>query len=264
VAFNLGEFLQENRRFLAGTVVAAALFVVGTAIVGAVFGSELEAARFDVTQGKGKASKDPLFTAKNLETARKQEEALKASVDALAARLRFVPRPEFQLKDGGASPANQYLDIAARMREARLEEARARGVDLVESAGVPDRSPTQLEEIRRTLRGLDLVDRVLEILIRSRVRAVERIQIASERGREKRASPLFREEVRVEVDFLATSPALSAFLEATQERTPPLTIDSFDAVGGGASGKAAVSGGEPLVRVSVVFAALEPLAPESE
>ncbi len=258
MAFDLNAFLQENRKFLAGSVVGLALFITGRALVGSVYGSELQSARFDVLSGQGKP-RGPWFVQANLQEARAQEESLTAAFARLSKRVAFVPRPAFQIQEGGASPANQYLDIASRMREQRLDDARSRGIDLADNAGLPDRAPTQLEEIRRTLRGLDLADRVIGLAIDAGVDSIDRLQLAMQRSSKGAEESLFRDEIRVEASIKATSRALSAFLEATQASDPPLMIAAYDAPALGSQGRVAAttSTGEALVQVAITFEALE-------
>ena len=259
MAVQLHEWLQENRKFLAGAVVASALFIAGTVVIGALYGRDLQSARREQHQ-VGNVAKETRFTKANLESARGQEDALTKAAKGLDERLRFETRPEFQLKPNAGSPANQYLDIAAALRERRLDEARARGIDVPDHSGMPERAPTQIEDIQRTLRGLDLVDRVLEQAFRARVRGVERIAIEKARGRERKSASLFRDEVKVEIVLLASSPALSTFLEGTQEGRAPLVIESFASVPAAAgAGRSSAARGEALVRATAVFVALDPI-----
>lgn len=258
MAFDLNAFLQENRRFLAGVAVAGAVFIVGTAVIGSVFGAEHLRSRSELQGLTARAAKEPLFTKANLDEAKEQQSKLAACVESLGDRLRFKPRPEFQLKDGGMSPANQYLDIAARMREDRLDDARSRGVDLVDSAGVPDRAPTQIEEIRRTLLGLDLIDRILRHAVAARVRSIERVSLQLPKVRTDRRSVLYREEIRVETEIVAGSRALSSFLEATLGGDAPLTLESLESQSLAGNAR----WGDGAVRVSATFLLLDPTPPK--
>ena len=164
-----------------------------------------------------------LYSAKNLEAAKDQQKQLEATVKTLMKRLAFVPREAFMLKDGGPSPANQYIGIATSMRERRLDEARSRGIDLVDNAGIPDRSPTEVEEIRRTLRTLDLIDRVLDLAIAPGTRSIDKITLVSERRRrahrplDRRGDPRRVRHGDDLADALGT-------LEASQASDPPLTL----------------------------------------
>jgi hypothetical protein len=266
MAFDFNTFLQENKKLLMGGFVGAALFAVSYAVIDSFVWDEWRSAARDIATIRNKAAKEETYSQKNLEQATAQQQQLDESVKSLVARLQFVTRPEFQLKDGGASPANQYWDIATRFRERRLDDARSRGIFLLESAGIPDRAPTQPDDIRRTLKGLDLTDRILEFAIQAGVRSIDRITMSadasqpggvSQSGNAERQDLYIREEVKVEVEMDLSSKALSQFLEATQSAKPPLTIQEFrsdvrDPQTGGRVGR-----GESMVHVLVRFAALD-------
>jgi hypothetical protein len=256
MAFDLNSFLQDNKKFLAASVLGAGVFFVAYAVVDSYAGAELRSARAEVGALRAKMNNAQLYTAKNLEEAKAQQKELEATVEKLTARLNFDRRPQFKLEDGGASPANQYIKIAAKMREQRLDDARARSIDLVDNCGIPDRSPTETEDIRRTLRTLDLIDRVLELAIVPGVRSIDRIAIVSDKGGE-RVGKAIREEIRVEFEMVMTSPARSAFLEASQAFQPPITILAIDDT---ALGSASGGGrGDSWIRVNLVVAALDVL-----
>lgn len=267
MAFDLNQFLQENKKFLIGTAVAGALFIAASATIGSLVWDEFHSAKATVSSVVARSGKEVLYSDKNLKEARAQEEALQGAVESIAARLRFVTRPEFQLKDSGGSPANQYLDIVARFRERRLDDARSRGIDIVDHCGVPDRSPTQPEDIRRALRGIDLVDRALECAIRAGVRTIDRIVIQYDSNNAAAASgAILREEIRVDLEMDATSRAFSTFLELTQKPpigTTPIPMDELSADTREASTGGRVARGESMVRISLKMSALD-VASEKE
>ncbi|MBI3817723.1 MAG: hypothetical protein HY286_03445 [Planctomycetes bacterium] len=257
MAFDLNNFLQENKRFLLGAFVGGAVFVTGYTVIDAYVWDDIRVAAHEIGSDKSKVNKEDYFSQKNLDEAKAQEEKLNQSIKALTAKLAFVSRAEFQLKDGGASPQNQYLDIASRFREKRLDDARSRGIDICDNCGVPDRSPTQAEDIRRTLRGLDLADRVIECAIGAGVREIKKITVAADAQFAGREDSYIRDEVKVEFEIEANSRALSAMIELTQASNPPLTIDEFssDVRDAGSSGRA--GRGESLVHIQIKFAAIE-------
>jgi hypothetical protein len=257
VAFDLNAFLQDNRKFLAGSLLGVGVFFAGYALIDSYAGADLRAARNEVGVLRGKMGNASLYSTKNLAAAQEQQKQVEASVKALAKKLNFDRRPQFLLKDDGPSPANQYIGIAAAMRERRLDDARARGIDLVDNVGIPDRSPTEAEDIRRTLRTLDLIDRVLELAIAPGTRSIDKISIVSDRGGE-RSGKAIQEEIRVELDMVMTSARLSAIKEAAEVSDPPLTIEQIDetSLGSGSGGR-----GDSLVRVLLTVAALDVAVP---
>jgi hypothetical protein len=258
MAFDLNTFLQTNKKFLAGALLGTGVFFVGHVIIDSVFGNDLVTSRREVASVKSKMTNNSYFSAKNLEEAKAQQKVLDETLQSLTQKLAFTSRAQFQLKDGGASPSNQYLGIAAEFRERRLDDARSRGVDLVDNVGIPDRSPTEPEDIRRTLRALDLVDRILGFALVPGTRAIDRIQIVSDREAAVRTDRWLREDIRVEFEMSLTSEALTSILEGTQAMTPPLTIVTFDATTIGTAG----GRGDGFVRLLVTFAALDVAAPK--
>lgn len=257
MAFDLNNFLQENKKFLLGSFIGAAFFVAGYAVIDSFVFDDMRSSARDVAAVKARLAKEELYTQKNLDEARSQETLLNDSIKSLATKLVFTTRPEFMLKDGGASPQNQYLDIASRFREKRIDDARSRGIDITDNCGVPDRSPTQPEDIRRTLRALDLADRVLECAISAGVRSIDRIQVHPDPAREDRGESMIREEIKVEFDMESSSRALSAFIEMTQSLNPPLTMDEYNSDARDPGGAGRVGRGESLIRVTLKFAALD-------
>lgn len=262
MAFDLNNFLNENKKFLMGTFVGAAFFAVAYAVINSYVWDDMRASARDVATHV-KNSKQEYYSQKNLDQARAEETRLNDTIKNLAERLTFVPRGEFQLKDGGASPQNQYLDIASRYRERRLDDARSRGIDITDSCGVPDRAPTQAEDIRRTLRALDLADRVVDCAIQAGVRAMDKITVSAEPPAAQSGETLVRDEVRVEFEMEASSKALSAFLEFTQAFNPPLTIEEYNSDARDPSSAGRVGRGESLVHFTIRFAALD-VAPVKE
>ena len=258
MAFDLNAFLQDNKKFLAGAFLGVGVFFAGYALVDSYAGADLRASRNEVAAYRAKMGNAQLYSAKNLEAAKDQQKQLEATVKTLMKRLAFVPREAFMLKDGGPSPANQYIGIATSMRERRLDEARSRGIDLVDNVGIPDRSPTEVEEIRRTLRTLDLIDRVLDLAIAPGTRSIDKITLVSERGGERTGRSI-AEEIRVEFDMVMTSPTLSGLLEASQASDPPLTLIYGDmtSLGSGSGGR-----GDSLVRVTLTAAAITLTTPQ--
>ncbi|MFN0206714.1 MAG: hypothetical protein ACKVS6_10440 [Planctomycetota bacterium] len=261
MAFDLNTFLQENKKYLMGSFVGAAVFLAAYAIIDSFVWDEIRSAKREVSTIDIKRKKEEFYSQKNYDEAAAIQQKLDESITTIIDRLKFIPRPEFQLKDGGASPANQYLDIATKFRDKRGDDARSRGIVLIESAGIPDRAPTQPDDIRRTLVGIDLIDRVLGFAIESGARAIDRIVITTDTSA-VRAGSAIREEIKVEFEMEFTSRALSQFLEMTQATIPPLTIDDFrstlrEAQSGGRAGR-----GESLIQVFVRFAALDAAAPK--
>lgn len=253
MAFDLNTALQANKRFLAGTVLAAGVFFAATALVDSFLGGDLTTSRNEVASARAKMSRGKLYNAKNLEAARAELASLEESVAALGSRLRFAPREAYQLKPSGGSPANQYVGIAAEVRERRLDDARSRGIDLVDHVGIPDRSPTDVEEIERTLRCLDLIDRVIGLLLLPGTRSIDRISVVSDRRDATATGRVLRDALRVEFEVNLTSQAFSQFIEASQALDPPITIESVDATAqGSGTGRS-----ESLVRVLLTVSALE-------
>lgn len=251
-------FLQQNRKFLIGACLGAVVFLVGRTVTARTVGDSLETAQRDIRR-EGNKLKEARYGAKELAKAKEARDGVAAGFEALRARVEFVPNPRFVLPEGTSSATTFYLDAAAKAREDLRAKAARADVDFDERLGLPPLSPASKEEIRRTLRALDLAHRLVERGIEARVRRIEEIRGVEARVRRKggeKGSGGFLEEIRVSVKVTGPAASVARFLEETQrgERILPL---------GGAAALVRSPEREGEVVATVEFASLE-VHPERE
>ncbi|HET6204329.1 MAG TPA: hypothetical protein VFI25_16170 [Planctomycetota bacterium] len=219
-------FLQQNRKFLIGVSLGAVVFLVGRTVTARTVGDSLDAALLDIRR-EGRKLREQRYGPKELKKAREVRDGLAAGFEALRARVEFVPNPRFVLPEGASSPSVFYLEATAKAKEElRAKSARA-DVEIDERLGLPPLSPPTKEEIRRTLRALDLAHRLVDKAIDARVRRIEEIRPAEARGRRKsgeKGGGGFLDEVRISLKVSGPPPSVARFLEDTQrgERIVPL------------------------------------------
>lgn len=226
---DLGDFFGKNKTFCLVTAGGLAALLVGEAAIGMFYGNELDAARAQI-RTETKELKKELANKENLDTVQAALEKLTKGVGQIEGRTQFDGAKEFELVDGGVSPENQYFDIVTRTREKLVSRAHHANIDMPESLGLPALSPTNKEEIARYLRGLDLVQRALQMAIDSRIVRVDDLRIEPDsRTRRKvekdgKAAPM-TEEVRVKMKLLGSGAALTAFFQATQSGAKPFLLE---------------------------------------
>lgn len=224
---DLGEFFGKNKAFCLVIGGGLAGLLLGEALIGMVYGGELEAAQAQIRAASKELKKKDVANADNLATVKAALEKLQKGVAQIEGRTQFDGAKEFELVDGGVSPENQYFDIVTRTRERLVSRAHHANVDLPESLGLPALSPTNKEEIARYLRGLDLVQRAVTLAVEHRVTRIEDLRIEPESRTKKKdgkAGPM-TEEVRVRMKVMGSGAAITAFFQATQAGAKPFLLE---------------------------------------
>ena len=220
---NLDTIWQLHRRFLTGTAIALFVFLIGLAMIGNTAGKDLK--RYNLTAGKHKRTLNtPAYSRAQVGDLRARLSEMEQRTDALAneslppLRQKFIPA-------AGQSPTQHYIELTGTLRSELVTESLLNNVDIDDSLGLPAQSPTQPQMIARILRGLDVVDRVVNLAVRTGAIAVEDIQIASRIPKKRRAgapSKLDMTPVTMEIVFADVSPKtfLTAVMEASDGLGP--------------------------------------------
>ena len=222
---NLDTFWQTHRQFLVITAIGLGVFLIGEMIVGSLAGSNLAKAERDI-----RAAKRALAESSYSST---QVSELNNRLDGLELRtteLALLALPD--LREGfetpvGTSPSRHYIELTGRLRQELIAWAMRQNVEVDESLGLPPVSPTEAQTISRVLRGLDIVERVVRLAVRSGARAVEDIEITTRLRQHKRMrgmpeSPLDTTPVSAVVVFDgdAVYPFLQALLGSEEDGGP--------------------------------------------
>lgn len=180
---DLEEYWQENKRFLAQVGIGFVVFLIGLGVIGATVGARFEEKQRDVS-GLQRQLRDAYFGRTERNAATDDNEALVAAAVALREQVRFVPREQF--RGTGESQqrvdTNRYLTVASRVRTQLMPLASRFNVEVDETLGLPEQSPTRSDELERHLDALDVIERVVGIAIEERVAAVESIKVRLDPG----------------------------------------------------------------------------------
>jgi len=157
-----------------------------------------------------------------LSKVRRDNERYREQHEKVLERVHFAPRDKYILKPSEPSDV-QYFRIISQDRENLVEGAKILDITVADNLGMPDLSPTRKKEIQKTLIGLDIVNRVVEFAIESRVREVRSINLVPETGRRKKG---FVEEQRVRFKITGSAGSIAAFMEKLQSQDEFLAVDS--------------------------------------
>ncbi len=212
---DLDSYWQENKRFVLSVGAGVLVFLVGFAAESSVYGGDLQATRGEIGRLRRQLSEAP-YTAQDLQAVEGENQALRGSVEKLAAAVRFQPRQGFAADLASGSPSNQYLRTLSRVREDVQQRASRAGLELDSSLGMPELSPTVETEIVRYLEALDVVETVVDLAIRGRVDRIDKIQVRLDPGLASRAGLGKIERTRVAFTMSGDSLALASVIAWSQ------------------------------------------------
>ncbi|MCU0865188.1 MAG: hypothetical protein MUC36_15485 [Planctomycetes bacterium] len=240
---DLGAFVQENKRWLVGVGIGGLCWLIGSAIVQAIYdpGSAASA----------KSLKAPaeVYDQAALSAATTEAEQLAAERARLQRELAFVQGDKF-LPAGKGALDEYLLQIGRAMKRTIASAANEREVQFAD-ANVAWDAANGPDEIRATLFGLELLDEVQKRLfaahdqVRSKapeargLRALLALKLDTRRNRGgnlRTAKPgevdlrdLVMQE-HVTFQFQADEPVLLAFLESLRVPDRTLVLDSWQVV----------------------------------
>jgi len=203
---DFNDYWQENKRFLVSVASGLILFLIGSMIVGNVYGSEVRSLRRTLATNNSRLN-DERYTVADRKAALAENEALTAAVAELSELLDFEARPDFQLRADAGSPSNQYFSRVDRVTEELSSLASRNRLRLPNDLGLEMLMTTREDIIVRHLEALDLIDRVVRESLESGIDRIDSIQVRLDPKLGSRAG-LGRIE-RTSVKFKITSDAQS-------------------------------------------------------
>ncbi|MCB9878461.1 MAG: hypothetical protein H6835_12750 [Planctomycetes bacterium] len=233
-----GAFVQENKRWLIGCAIGGLCWLIGATVVDSLYTRTMPT-------GKSLGAPDEVYDQSALDAAQAENEALEAELKQLKASLTFVPAARYTTWNG---PADQHLFLTGReLKERVLQAASDRDV-LVDDGAIGWDVPTGVDDIRRVLIGLDLVDEVQRRLFEAHdatrsdddtargLVAVLALKLESLRNRRAMQSGRRRDGIDIDdlldqqtlnLQFQADEPTLAGFLEALREPQRTVVLDSW-------------------------------------
>ncbi|HVS18635.1 MAG TPA: hypothetical protein VMT18_08560 [Planctomycetota bacterium] len=200
---DLDGYWQENKRFVTSVAGGGVAFLVVWFVIDANLGRDLrrmESRRTNLTRDLA----EPMFGNAELDRARAENTALRASVAALRehsdfqARATFAPSPD-------QAPSSRYVGVVSSVRETLLQDAGRAGLVVPADLGLPTLAPTREAEIERTLEALDAVERLVRLAMAARVQRIDQIRIRLD-SRLLAGKPIADLE-RTEIEFALTGPS---------------------------------------------------------
>jgi len=196
---DLTDLWQQHKKFILAVAGALLLLLVGRGVLQGYF-------PVDEERRKAKANADAMR--KKPEIADSMVRDLQAEVDALKARhaelagaMRFKAGEDFVLPPGESEPRMFFFRRLRTLQTALVDAAAKQDIRVPDGLGLKELTPTDPEEIRRTLLALNVIQDVLVQAIGSGVRRIDTIHIEeAQRGHTKSSGHL--KELRLDFDVV--------------------------------------------------------------
>lgn len=177
---NFDAFWQSHRRFLTGAAGGVLVFLICRAVIDRTAGAEV--AGFErAIRASSQSLADFHVSAREVQRAEQRLADLERRAFELA-ELALPPGPdstafaEYRPR-AGQSPSQHYIEFTGLRRQELIRAALLRGAEIDESLGLPVESPTQPQQIERTLRGFYIVEQVVKSAVEYGAGAIEDIRI---------------------------------------------------------------------------------------
>jgi hypothetical protein len=237
---DVGAFVQENKRWLLGTAIGGLVWMIGSAVVQAIYDPGLAASP------KRLNAPSEVYDKPALAAARTESEQLAAERTRLQRELAFVQSERF-LPAGKGALDEYLLQVGRAQKRAIASAANAREVQFADSNVVWD-AANGPDEVRATLFGLEVLDEVQKRLFAAHdqvvaktpeargLRALMALKLDARRNRGNNPRPAKAGEVdlrdlvmqeHVSFQFQSDEPVLLAFLEALRAPDRTLVLDSW-------------------------------------
>ena len=209
-------YWQENRRFVLGVGAGLLAFLIGRAYIARTVGADLRKANGQIVSSEGALARLARegYSGDTIEAIERDNDALREALTRLRPLVDFRPRPDFTAEDDRVTPA-VFLGVAARLREELRPAAGRANVDLDETLGLPDQSPTREDELARHLLALDQIEHLVSIAIDERTDEIKRLRIRLDPGLRGRGTGQI-ERTRVDARLVGNNLSLLEVLRRLQ------------------------------------------------
>lgn len=193
---DLTDVWQQHKKFILAVAGALLLLLVGRGVLQGYF--PVDATRASATRIADSLRKTPEVQDVAVRDLQTEVDGLRARYAALAGSMRFKAGADFELPPNEPNPRIYFFGKLREMQKALVDAAAKQDIRVPDGLGLRDLTPTEPEEIRRTLVALGVIQDVLVQAISSGVRRVESIHVEeASRGR-SRATGFVKE---LHVDF---------------------------------------------------------------
>ena len=212
----MGDYWQENKRFLSLVGYGLLIFGIGWLILDGMYGGEVRTAK--QTYGRARiALTKGRYSLADRDLARDENDALKGALADLGELVTFSPRPAFVLPSGNSIEANRvYRESVERVRENLAVLAGRKRISLPQGLDLEMVKTNSFDVIERQLHALDLLERALTLAIEYDVKQIKRITLDLDPAFSARRGlgPVELSTVRIEA--VSTPQTVTAWLQATQ------------------------------------------------
>lgn len=208
---DLNDVWQGNKRFILGVGAGFVVFLIGQATIGSLWSAT--ASQQAVRSAGTKLNRLETPSRAQLSEVSGENERLSQRLDELVERMRFTLQEEYVLPAREPSPDLLYNEIRSAARDALVDVAARSNIQVAESLGLPDFTPSGREAIQRYLAGLNVVEQVVEAAIVAGVRAVPEIEIADTRARKRKSDESFIDALRVRFRIEGSSASIAEVLK---------------------------------------------------
>lgn len=224
---DLADLWAQHKKFILAVAGALLLLLVGRGVLQSNFPyAEVQRDAGKAAQQMGKAEEIPDSVVRDLEV---EVTELRARFADLTSTMRYKISDDFTLPPTEANPRLYFFKRLRDTQKALVDAAERQDIRVPDGLGLKDMTPTDPEEIRRTLLALDVIQHALVESIGAGVRRVETIRIEDDqRGKGKATG--FTKEMRVDFGIVGGERSLRALVAglidgAAQGRAPYLSID---------------------------------------
>lgn len=206
---DLTDLWQEHKKFILAIVGALLLWLVGQGVI---------SSRYDVDSVKSRVSsihsglrRKPNVKSGTVTELRTEVDELRGRLKRLVAEMDFRADDIFVLPPSEPNPTSHCWRTIRDVQKVLVDEAERLDIRVPEKLGLEDRAPNEPEEIRRTLRALNIIHNVVLACIQSGVRRVDRIRIEDEAKR-RSSGTSFVTELRVEFEILGSERSIRSVI----------------------------------------------------
>ena len=165
---------QEHKPFLLSVAGGVVLFFGAWWGIDSSLGKNSRKEATRIARAQADLRKE-FYSARDLQLAKGQNEALRAALGDLSAACEFHAREGFAAGKG-ASVESQYIATVYRVREELLQLAGRANLVLPKDLGLAAQAPTRPTELQRSLECLDAVDRFVRIALDCGYARIEEIK----------------------------------------------------------------------------------------
>jgi hypothetical protein len=211
---DLTDIWQEHKKFILAIAAALLVWLIGKGTLNANYDVDSVAGRIrSIDSGLRRKENIKASTVSGVRT---EVEGLRARLTELVQEMDFRPDEVFVLPPGEPNPTSHCWSTIRYVQKVLVDEAERLDIRVPEKLGLDNAAPTDREEIRRTLRALNIIHNVVLSCIQSGVRSVQRIRIEDEAKR-RAGGTSFVSELRVEFEIHGSEKSLRSVIGSLVE-----------------------------------------------